>query len=122
MQATIHSQSFSLTNAIQNYLQHKIFVALRQFEDQISLTEVFIKDINGANKGGEDLKVLIRIQLKGMAPVIVEHTSGDLYVAINVAARRSKRVVKKVLRRHHRIERQNLRQLQMDESSGAIAM
>lgn len=120
MATIIHSQNFSLTEAIRTHIDHRISVSLKRFQDRISMAEVFIKDLNGPDKHGEDLKVVIRIQLRGVGRVVVFSTSDDLYVAISEAARRSKRAVKRNLGRSHRIERRKLRHLSFESPSGLV--
>jgi ribosomal subunit interface protein len=106
MRTIIHSQNISLTDAIRAHLERRLSVALRRFDQRISFVEVYIKDLNGADKGVNDKSVLIKTRVPGLPAVIVENTSDDLYASISVAARRSKRALKRALRRQQRIERQ----------------
>jgi len=118
MAPIVHSQGISLTDALRAHLLRRLTVALHRFEDCISQVEVFVKDLNGAGKGGEDKNVLIKVRLYGVPPVVIEETSRDLYAAISMAAKRSKRAVSKSLRRHDRIVRTNVRQLEFKPSLG----
>jgi hypothetical protein len=61
--------------------------------------------------------VLVNIQLPAQAPVIVETISHDLYNAINIAARRTGRTVKRALRRQQRLEQREIRRLRLDDAT-----
>jgi ribosomal subunit interface protein len=122
MRTIIHAQNISLTNAIRAHLDRRLAVSLQRFEARISLVEVYIKDINGSDKGVDDKSVLIKIHVPGMAAVIVENTASDLYTSINIAARRSKRALKRALRRQQRIERQQSMQLEFDRLPGLAGL
>jgi ribosomal subunit interface protein len=111
MTMIVRSQNFPLTEAIHAHLERRFTAALNQFGDRVTRINIFLKDLNGAGKGGEDKCVLVNIQLPAQAPVIVETTSNDLYSAINIAARRSGRSVKRALRRQQRFAQCERRRL-----------
>lgn len=116
MTKIIHSLNFPLTEAIHAHLDRRFKTVLNQFGDRITSIRIYLKDLNGADKGGEDKSVLINVQLPAQAPVIVETTSHDLYLAINVAARRTGRALKRSLRRQRRLEQREQRQLRLGGS------
>lgn len=122
MRSVIHAKDFPLTEAIRAHLMRRINTSFGRFEDRITSVEVYFKDLNGSTRGGVDKKVLLRIELRGMEPVVVEHTSDDLYHAISAAARRAKKSVKRTLRRHQRIDRRNLRQLPFDSPAASLML
>ena len=111
MTMIVRSQSFPLTEAIHTHLERRFSAALNQFGDRVTRINIFLKDLNGAGKGGEDKCVLVNIQLPAQAPVIIETTSNDLYSAINIAARRSVRSIKRALRRQQRFAQCERRRL-----------
>ena len=111
MTLIVRSQDFPLTEAIHAHLERRFTAALKQFDDRITRITIFLKDLNGAGKGGKDKCVLVNIQLPAQAPVIVETVSHDLYSAINIAARRTGRTVKRALRRQQRFEQREVRRL-----------
>ena len=116
MTPTIRSQGFSITSAIRAHLERRFTLALDEFSDRITRVNVFLKDINGAHKGGEDKSVLVHVQLPAQAPVTVETTSRDLYLAISLAARRTRRALFRSLRRHQRFERAEGRRFRLPGS------
>ena len=111
MTLIVRSQNFPLTEAIHAHLERRFTAAFKQFGDRITHITIYLKDLNGAGKGGEDKCVLVNIPLPAQAPVIVETTSHDLYNAINIAARRTGRTVKRALRRQQRFEQREVRRL-----------
>jgi ribosomal subunit interface protein len=113
MTMIVRSQDFPLTEAIHAHLERRFTAALKQFDDRITRITIFLKDLNGAGKGGEDKCVLVNIQLPAQAPVIVETISNDLYSAINIAARRTGRTVKRALCRQQRFDQRETRRLRL---------
>jgi len=116
MTPTIRSQGFSITSPIRAHLERRFTLALDEFSDRITRVNVFLKDINGAHKGGEDKSVLVHVQLPAQAPVTVETTSHDLYLAISLAARRTRRALFRSLRRQQRFERAKVRRFRLPGS------
>jgi ribosome-associated translation inhibitor RaiA len=111
MTTIIHSKGFPLTSETREYLTRRITFALYRFEDQITLTEIYFKDLNGTAKGGEDKNVLIKVRLSGRPAVVAEAVSHDVHIAIGIATKRCKRAVKRSLRFSRRISHVGLRQL-----------
>lgn len=107
----IHAQGFSVTPAIREHVSRRLTVALERFSNQISQVDVFMKDLNGSGKGGEDQRVLVNVRISGQPDIVTETVSHDLYASISLAARRTRRVVRRAVKRHHRLDRQSIRQL-----------
>ena len=113
MSIIIRSQGFSVTGAIRAHLMRRFSVALRQFDAGAMRLSVYLKDLNGGEKGGMDKCVLVSIQIPSLEPITVETTSHDLYIAISLGARRTRRAVQRALRRHRHLERRVVRQPQL---------
>ncbi len=122
MSTIIHTQNFPMTDAIRAHLVKRMTHALRPFESRISVVEVFFKELDGSSRNGAEKNVLMKIQLNGQRPLVVEHASDDLYLAITIAARRAKRVIKRALRREQRFERRKLQQETYDLNAGMAGM
>ena len=122
MSTIIRTQNFPMTDAIRSHLAKRMTYALRPFESSIVSTEVFCKELDRSSRKGDEKSVLIKIRLKGESPLVVEYSSDDLYLAITVAARRAKRVVKRSLRRRQRFERKSLRKEAFDAATGIAGM
>lgn len=111
MATIIHSKGFPLTSEARAHLMRRFTFALSRFEDKITLTEVFFKDLNGAVKGGEDKSILVKVRLRGRPPVVVETVSHDVHIAISVAAKRCKRAVRRSLRQSRQFRHTGLQQV-----------
>ncbi|MBT8071207.1 MAG: HPF/RaiA family ribosome-associated protein [Gammaproteobacteria bacterium] len=118
MRTIIHSQGISITDAIRNHLERRLTTSLRRFEQRISFVEVYIRDLNGSDKGGEDKRVLLKVHVPCLSAVVVENASDDLYKSISVAARRAKRALQRALSRQQRIERKQFLQKELDRLTG----
>jgi len=104
----IHVQGFPLTLAISAWAESSTEVALERYADELVAIDVYLKDINGP-RGGEDKSALIRVQLKSRPPVVVESVSDDLYVAIDLSARRIRHAVGRALTRNRQLLRDRSR-------------
>ena len=64
-----------------------------------------------ADKGGEDKSVLVKIRLRGRPTVVIETVSHDVCIAINIAAKRCKRAVRRSLKQSRQISHTGLRNI-----------
>lgn len=110
IKTVIHAQGFSATPAIRDHLMRRFTLSLQRFKDRIIQVDVFMKDLNGTGKRGEDQSVLVTVSLRGQGKVVTETISHDLYIALSLAARRTHRVVNRTLKRHDRIDRRTISQ------------
>ncbi len=110
MNVTIQSQGIDMTRKLQRRIRAQLAVALRTFKHRVISVDVFVKDLNGP-KGGPDKSVLIRTHLIGHVRVAVTVVDPNEYVAVAIAARSTKRRVKRAIRKLQRFERKSLRQL-----------
>jgi ribosome-associated translation inhibitor RaiA len=111
MATIIHSRQLQLTPESRAQLAQRFEFALRRFENDIERTEVFFKDLNSAAKGGQDQSVLVKVRLRGRPTVVVESVSHDIFIAINLAARRCKRAVRRSLKQARRVNHTRLREV-----------
>ena len=111
MNINIRTSDFTVTNAMDTHTRQRLDAALHAFEHNVVETDVFMKDVNG-NKGGVDKSVVVRVRLRGRPSVAVEAMGGDLYAAINSAAHRTRRAVKRTVKKQNRIQKQSLRDLE----------
>jgi putative sigma-54 modulation protein len=106
MTIIIRSQDFTLTDAIRTHLMRRFTQALHEFDGRLSRVDVSLRDLNGPDKGGDDKSVQVHARLPGQPPVVIATASHDLYLAISIAARRTRRAIKRALRRQQHVERQ----------------
>ena len=104
MQIKIQAQSFSLTSALQSYIQRRLRFALTSSTDHIQRVMVRLSDINGP-RGGQDKHCRIQIVLKGMPDVVINDTESNLYAAISRAIGRASRAVARGLRHQQTLKR-----------------
>ena len=98
MQIDIQARNFSLTNALHSYIERSLGFALSARGEHIQRVLVRLSDINGP-RGGVDKCCHIQVVLPHLPDVVIEDTETDLYVAINRAAIRAGRTVRRRLAR-----------------------
>lgn len=103
MQIDIQAHDFSLTDALNAYIERRINFMLSSRYEQITRISVRLFDINGP-RGGADKRCRIHITLPRLKDIVIEDTEPDLYVAIDRAADRASRTV------HRRLARQFYKQ------------
>jgi ribosomal subunit interface protein len=113
MQITTRTQGFELSDAIQSFVRNRLHVALKRLSYQVIAIDVFARDTNGP-KGGIDKQVLIRVQLPNRQTVTIDTVHENLYAAIEKGAKRTKRAVRRHLRKAQHIEKRRLRDLPRD--------
>lgn len=106
----VQAQGFKLTPPIGARVHDRLDGLLTRYGDEVISVDVYLKDLNGP-KGGYDKQVLIRVQLRHLAPMSITTTHTDLYKAIDVCARRSFRSVRRMIRRKKMIRRSGLQYL-----------
>lgn len=110
MNITTTTQGFELSAAIDAFVRNRLHVALKRLAVHVIAIDVFAKDTNGP-KGGVDKQVLIRVRLPGRQVMAVESAHENLYAAIEKGAKRTKRAVRRHLRKARHVERQRLSDL-----------
>jgi ribosome-associated translation inhibitor RaiA len=111
LNTVIHTRGFSATPAISEHLNRRFTLALERFSDLITRIDVYMKDLNGSEKGGEDQSVVVSVKLRGHPELVTETTTHDLYMSLSLAARRTRRVVGRTLKRYNRFNRMAIDQL-----------
>ncbi len=109
MNIQLQTQGFELTPAIEAHTLKQLRFHLANFDSHVIGADVFLKDINGP-KGGLDKKVLIHVRLASRMTITIERTRADLYDAVTIAARQTKRAVRRTLNKHRRMEKFTLRE------------
>jgi len=93
---SIQSRGFDLTGALRERVKKRIGLILGNTGYPITRIDVRLSDINGP-KGGIDKKCKIHIHLSGHPSVVVTDIQRDLYHAIDRAASRAMRTVRRRL-------------------------
>ena len=108
MNITTSAQYLEMSNAIDQFVRDQLSAALKRVSEDVIAVDVFVKDTNGP-KGGVDKHALIRVQLRNRQVIALETKHDDLYAAIRIGAKRTKRVVRRQLRKSHRIQKLRMR-------------
>lgn len=117
--------STKLTQNVETAVQH----AVGRYSDRITRVEVFLSDENSPQKSGEDDKrCVIEARLGGLQPITVSHQGSSLSQAIDGAADKLEKTLKRTLGRKRSLfkrrarEREDLvaldSQLQRDADTG----
>lgn len=119
MNITARAHDFELSDSIAGFARAQIETALNRFSDGVIYVDIFMRDINGP-RGGIDKQVLFRVRLRNRQLIAIETEDEDLYAAIGRGAKRTKRVVRRTLRKSARIEKRRLRTLRETNALTAV--
>lgn len=108
MNITTRAQDFQMSAAIDQFARDQARAALQRFSEDIIAVDVFMKDVNGP-KGGVDKQALIRVRLRNRQVIALETEHDNLYAAIKKGLKRTKRTVRRHLRKSQRIQKQRMR-------------
>ncbi len=108
MNITTSAQDFEMSDSIDQFVRDQLSAALKRVGEDVIAVDVFVKDTNGP-KGGVDKHALIRVQLRNRQVIALETKHEDLYAAIRIGSKRTKRAVRRQLRKSHRIQKLRMR-------------
>jgi len=97
MRIDIQARGFELTSALRAHAERRLQFALDWAGREVRKVNVRLSDINGP-RGGSDKRCAIQITI-GEKNLVVEDTKDDLYLAIDRAVERSKRMLSRRLAR-----------------------
>jgi ribosome hibernation promoting factor len=90
---------FALTDAILRHVEARVEAALGPFSRGIIKATVRLEDVN-ADHGGDDKRCRIVVALRRHDVRVAEATNADLYAAVDKAANRIRRSVRRAAKRH----------------------
>ncbi len=96
MNIEIQAVNFTISQAINQYIQRRVKFGLKKRQDAIRRIIVRLTDINGP-KGGKDKCCHIQIVMPKIEDVIIEDTEVNIYQAVDKAVERASRNVNKYL-------------------------
>lgn len=108
MNIMTRAQDFEMSQAIDQFARDEVRSALQRFTDDITAVDVFMKDCNGP-KGGVDKQVLIRVRLRNRQAIALETAHNNLYAAVKKGCKRTRRTVRRQLRKSQRILKKRMR-------------
>ena len=98
MKIVIKTRNFLLTEALQSHAERRLRFALTFCNARIRRISVRLSDVNGP-RGGIDKCCSLQVVLIGLPDVVVKDIETDLYVAIDRAANRAGRTIRRRLER-----------------------
>lgn len=98
MRIAIQARGFALTQDLRTHVEQRLKFALSRFQDHLTGVTVHLADINGP-RGGVDKLCQLQVCVHGLPDIVVKDTEADLYVAVNRAAGRAGRMLRRHLRR-----------------------
>jgi len=111
MTTVIRSPDFPLTSSMRAHLTRRFLLALKRFDQRISLVEVSLEQVKGSRDAPDGVEVLVEASVHGMNPIAVSVVSYEPYSAISIAAKRTRRVVKRAIRYQDTVDHYGLRAL-----------
>lgn len=91
---------------VDQHARERLTAALSHFQSRVERVDVVLEDLHGVKHGVERC-CTFRITLAGANDVLIQHVDPDIYHAIDEAAKRAKRTVRRRIKRrrdiaHHR--------------------
>ena len=91
---------------VDRHARERFTAALENFSHRIESVDVLLEDIHGT-KHGVERRCVVRVVIAGVGEAQVQHIDPDIYHAVEEAARRVKRTVRRRINRrrdiaHHR--------------------
>lgn len=120
MRIEIQARDFSLTYALRSHIERRLGYAFSSYYHYIECINVRLSDINGP-RGGSDKRCHLHIVLPNHSDVVVLDTESDMYVAIDRATARARRVVARNIVRHRHKAIRNRQQNIVSDQSNVIA-
>lgn len=99
MSIQIHPGNLPASDAVNAWVKRRLTAWLRRFAPRITRVEVHFGDVNGPKHGAADRRCAMEVRVNGRKPIAVEHRAGDLYVAIDGAAKKLRRALARALDR-----------------------
>lgn len=91
MQTVIHSNDFTITNALDSFIKEHAKKSMSVCAQQVERIIVRLKDVNGP-KGGQDKECCVEVKIANHAPIVVSKRSSDAYTSIRQALGRASRI------------------------------
>lgn len=99
MKIDLQARHFALTKALRTHVVRRLGFALNAGADQVQRVLVRLSDINGP-RGGADKRCKIQLVLPRQADIVIENTEENLYAAIDRAANRAGRTLRRRVTRY----------------------
>jgi len=98
MDIEVRATNFGLQDGVRQYIERRLMMSLDPFDGRVGRVEVTVTNLHGRNHVRE-LQCRVRAQVNHAADVMIEQIDSDLVAAIDVAASRLKRTVRRCINR-----------------------
>ncbi|XAL98908.1 ribosome-associated translation inhibitor RaiA [Phycisphaeraceae bacterium D3-23] len=98
MQMNIRTLNLDASPALDDHATERLEAALAHFAGRVGAVDVRLEDIHG-HRHGQEMRCTLRVHLEGAGVVMIEQVDPDIYHAIDTAAHRLKRVVRRKINR-----------------------
>ena len=119
MNITTRAQDFELTPAIDQFTRGQLRAALARFDESVIAVDVYLKDSNGP-RGGIDKQVLIRVRMRQRQQIALVTIHEDMYAAIAKGVKRTKRAVRRQVRKARHFEKRRVRESLADAALATV--
>jgi ribosome-associated translation inhibitor RaiA len=102
----LYAVDFRLTDAIERRVKRGVGAAVGRLLDSVTAAVVRLRDVNGP-RGGIDKACRIVVRLRGRGTSVAEAVDRDLYAAIDAAAAKLGRSVRRRSRRRRTLRREH---------------
>jgi ribosomal subunit interface protein len=100
--------NFKVTTAIERHVDRRIRDAIGRASDSVTGTMVRLRDINGT-RGGVDKACRVVVRVRGRSAIDVEAVDRNLYPAVDAAAAKLNRALRRHQRRRRTLRREHAR-------------
>lgn len=108
MDLEVRAVNFQMSDSLGDHAQRRLHAALDRFESNISWVNLRLTDDHG-KRHGPTMHCCIEAAVRGAGSVMVEQDADDLFAAIDRAAGRMKRTVRRCINRRRDSRLRDLR-------------
>ncbi|MEM9415309.1 MAG: HPF/RaiA family ribosome-associated protein [Planctomycetota bacterium] len=98
MQMHVRTLNLDASSALDEHARDRLEAALSHFVGRVGAVDVRLEDLHG-HRHGQEMRCSVRVHLDGAGAVMIEQVDPDIYHAIDTAAHRLKRVVRRKIGR-----------------------
>ena len=98
MHLDIRGQNFTLTPFLLEHVERRVRCALARFDGRVARVVVRVADVTSP-EAGADKRCRITVRMRPVGEIVAEDAGPDLYAAIDVAAKRIRRSVRREVER-----------------------
>ncbi len=98
MKLELHVRGTHVAETLRRYVERRFRFALRRFSHRVRLLRIYVADLNGP-RGGVDKQCRILAEVAPSGSLVLEETDVHLYEAMDRAAGRLRRCIRRDLKR-----------------------